>query len=639
MPSHTPFASGSVHPSYRADIDGLRALAVLSVIGFHAFPNVIRSGFIGVDIFFVISGFLISTIIFESLARDQFSFYDFYSRRVRRIFPALAIVLGACLVFGWFALLTDEYAQLGLHTAGGAGFASNWLLWHESGYFDNASEAKPLLHLWSLAIEEQFYIVWPLLLWVAWKYKFNWLVLCAGVAVISFALNIYGIQDDKVAVFYSLQTRAWELLIGALVAYFINQSSSGWLANNLASVRVRDALAMSGALLLVIGMSLISKNDLFPGYYALLPTFGTALIILSGPKNWLSRHVLGHKFLVQIGLISFPLYLWHWPLLSFARIIESATPERYIRVLAVVVSFALAWLTYRIIERPIRSNTLGLFTAPLLLLLMLALGMSGYVIYKKEGLPKRSHAALTHYEGDTGHGEFHKYVNARFFPCSDKLIAEGSLVWEGLVQCAQSKPDARVDVALVGDSHDEHLFIGLAEGFADKNVAFYIRNSVPSLNNPEYSAIFQRVLADNSIKQVILTMWWIGRLTTTTESEILKVTKLLLDGGKEVFITDDVPNFPFDPQKCKGKRWLSTTDPTCTISQEIMTQQPHNTMLKNVIRQEPRLQFIPTQQYLCDGKDCSMARDDKLLYRDFNHLNIFGSKFVGNRLANEIYKP
>lgn len=639
MPSHTPFASGSVHPSYRADIDGLRALAVLSVIGFHAFPNLIRSGFIGVDIFFVISGFLISTIIFESLARDQFSFYDFYSRRVRRIFPALAIVLGACLVFGWFALLTDEYAQLGLHAAGGAGFASNWLLWHESGYFDNASETKPLLHLWSLAIEEQFYILWPLLLWIGWKYKLNWLVLCAVVAVISFALNIYGIQDDKVAVFYSLQTRAWELLVGAFVAYLMINAGSCYKTNKFATDRLRNICAASGALLLSVGMIFISKNDLFPGYYALLPTFGTALIIFSGPKTWLSQTVLSNRVLVQIGLISFPLYLWHWPLLSFARIIESATPARYIRVLAVVISFALAWLTYRIIERPIRSNTLGVLTAPLLLVLMLALGMSGYLLYKNEGLPSRSHAALTTYEGGTGHGEFHRYVNAQFFPCSDKIIADGSLVWEGLVQCAQSKPQARVDIALVGDSHAEHLFIGLAEGFADKNVAFYIRNSVPSLSNPEFSAIFQRVLSDHSIKQVILTMWWIGRLTNTTESEILKVTKLLLDGGKEVFITDDVPNFPFDPQKCKGKRWLSTTDPTCTISQEIMTQQPYVAMLKNIVVQEPRLQFIPTQRYLCDGKDCSMAREDKLLYRDFNHLNVYGSKYVGNRLAHEISKP
>jgi peptidoglycan/LPS O-acetylase OafA/YrhL len=142
------------HPEYRADIDGLRAIAVLSVVGFHAFPTWVKGGFIGVDIFFVISGFLISTIIFENLERNSFSFFEFYSRRVKRIFPALLLTLIACFAFGWFVLLADEYKQLGKHIAAGAGFISNFVFWNESGYFDNAAETKPLLHLWTLAIEE-----------------------------------------------------------------------------------------------------------------------------------------------------------------------------------------------------------------------------------------------------------------------------------------------------------------------------------------------------------------------------------------------------------------------------------------------------------------------------------------------------
>jgi peptidoglycan/LPS O-acetylase OafA/YrhL len=168
-----PQSSPLTHPKYRSDIDGLRAVAVLSVVVFHAFPDWLQGGFIGVDIFFVISGYLISTILFENLERGTFSFQEFYVRRIKRIFPALLLVLVACLVFGWFALYPDEYQQLGTHLAAGAGFLANFIFWGESGYFDNAADTKPLLHLWSLGIEEQFYIVWPLLLWLAWKRKIN----------------------------------------------------------------------------------------------------------------------------------------------------------------------------------------------------------------------------------------------------------------------------------------------------------------------------------------------------------------------------------------------------------------------------------------------------------------------------------
>lgn len=208
------------HPKYRPDIDGLRAVAVLSVVAFHAFPNWMKGGFMGVDVFFVISGFLISTIIFENLESDTFSFSEFYARRIKRIFPSLLLILIASYVFGWFILLADEYKQLGKHIAAGAGFISNFVLWNEAGYFDNSAETKPLLHLWSLGIEEQFYIVWPFIIWFAWRKKFNLLTLTIIVALVSFALNIKGVKQDLVATFYSPQTRFWELLSGSVLAWF-----------------------------------------------------------------------------------------------------------------------------------------------------------------------------------------------------------------------------------------------------------------------------------------------------------------------------------------------------------------------------------------------------------------------------------
>jgi len=207
------------HPKYRPDIDGLRAIAVLAVVTFHAFPEFVRGGFIGVDIFFVISGYLISTIIFENLEKGSFSFSEFYARRIRRIFPSLLVVIIACFVFGWFELLADEFKQLGKHIAAGSGFISNFVFWGEAGYFDNSADTKPLLHLWSLGIEEQFYITWPMFIWLSWRYKLNFPLIALTVALVSFVLSVKGVRNDSVATFYSPQTRFWELIIGSLLAW------------------------------------------------------------------------------------------------------------------------------------------------------------------------------------------------------------------------------------------------------------------------------------------------------------------------------------------------------------------------------------------------------------------------------------
>jgi peptidoglycan/LPS O-acetylase OafA/YrhL len=391
------------HPKYRADIDGLRAIAVLSVVSFHAFPNMLKGGFIGVDIFFVISGFLISTIIFSNLESDNFSFVEFYSRRIKRIFPALLIVLIACFAVGWFVLLADEYKQLGKHIAGGAGFVSNFMFWQESGYFDNAADTKPLLHLWSLGIEEQFYIVWPLLLWFAWKQRLNLLTITITILIISFALNIGKVHNDGVSAFYSPQTRFWELLTGSVLAYItlykqnlfatFKQKLDAWLSliiyANEPEVKgntLRSVQSLLGATIIAIGIIVITKEKSFPGWWAVFPTVGAVLIISAGMGAWLNRAVLANRVLVWFGLISFPLYLWHWPLLSFARIMEGGKPSQGIRSAAVVIAIALAWLTYKLIEKPIRFGNHSKAKTIILFVLMLGIGFTGYYDYKNDGL-------------------------------------------------------------------------------------------------------------------------------------------------------------------------------------------------------------------------------------------------------------
>jgi peptidoglycan/LPS O-acetylase OafA/YrhL len=399
------------HPKYRADIDGLRAIAVLSVVAFHAFPNWLKGGFAGVDVFFVISGFLISTVIFENLDRGTFNFAEFYARRIKRIFPALLLVLIASFTFGWFALLADEYRQLGKHMAAGAGFVSNLVLWSEAGYFDSSAEIKPLLHLWSLGIEEQFYIFWPLLLWLAWRQKFNLLTITILVAIVSFVVNINEVKQDTVATFYSPLTRFWELLSGSLLAWAtiyktvafrgVKTKLDGWMGTAIFKQApepdgktLSNVLSFVGLFLLGYGFWRINKEFSFPGKWALVPVLGAVLLIAAGPKAWVNRTILSNKITVWFGLISFPLYLWHWPLLSFARIIESEVPSRNIRIAAVALSIALAWLTLKLVERRVRLGGHNKVKVVTLVVLMTIVCYIGYNTYSRDGLKFRNAAKV-----------------------------------------------------------------------------------------------------------------------------------------------------------------------------------------------------------------------------------------------------
>jgi len=379
-------APGLLHPKYRPDIDGLRAIAVLSVVGFHAFPGRVPGGFVGVDIFFVISGFLISTIIIESLEHGHFSFLEFYARRIRRIFPALLIVLAATLGFGWIALLAGEFQQLGEHVVAGAAFVSNLVLWRESGYFDIDAEAKPLLHLWSLGIEEQYYIAWPLLLWIAAKARLKLLWVAVVIGTLSFALNIRGVLPDPVATFYSPVTRLWELLAGSILAW-ITIHHPARVAR--ISGRFQHASALAGLILIASALLLIDRHSAFPGWWAILPVAGAVLLIAAGPEAWINRVLLARPVMVWFGLISFPLYLWHWPLLSYGAILENATPSKTYRILAVIASILLAWGTYRLIELRVRRSRKAQWLTALLVALMIAMGAAGYWVDRADGMPSR----------------------------------------------------------------------------------------------------------------------------------------------------------------------------------------------------------------------------------------------------------
>ncbi|WP_180060945.1 acyltransferase [Acinetobacter sp. YH12124] len=377
------------HPKYRPDIDGLRAIAVLSVVVFHAFPSKLQGGFIGVDVFFVISGFLISTIIFQNLDKGTFSFSEFYSRRIKRIFPALFLVLSSCFIFGWFALLSEEFKQLGKHIAAGSAFISNFVLWSEVGYFDNSAETKPLLHLWSLGIEEQFYIFWPLLLWIGWKLRLNLLLVTIVVVIISFVLNILNVAENPTATFFSPITRAWELLFGTLLAWITLYRKESIVSKINEHKVISNIFSVVGIGLLGLGFLTINKSVAFPGFWAVIPVLGTVFIIAAGPQAWINKFILSNKIVVWFGLISFPLYLWHWPLLTLGKIVSVETLSIISRLILVLLSIVLAWITFKLIEKPFRSPSHSKAKVIGLIVAMSILGLLGLKAFLNNGFESR----------------------------------------------------------------------------------------------------------------------------------------------------------------------------------------------------------------------------------------------------------
>lgn len=621
------------HPSYRPDIDGLRAVAVLSVVGYHAFPATLRSGFIGVDLFFVISGFLISTILMGSLEAGRFSLVDFYRRRVRRIFPALLLVVGATFAVGWFALLADQYEPLGKHVAAGAGFVSNLVSWNESGYFDAAADTKPLLHLWSLGIEEQFYIVWPLILWAAWRLRANVLACTLGLVAASFAWNVWLVRTDTVADFYSPLSRFWELGCGATLAALTMRYG---IANRAPSPSTH-LQSWLGAGLLAAGFATITARSPFPGWWALLPTLGAVMLIASGPGAWVNRRVLASRPLVWIGLISYPLYLWHWPILSFVRILDAERPSRTVRLVAIALAALLAWATYRWVERPIRIGMRGRSITWSLVAALAALGIAGYACFATGGFPARAAAdAEVLNAGDVGHAAFFRYMTDRFTPCEAADLRATAETFDGVPRCFQSRPGP-VDVAIVGDSHAEHLFIGLAEALPRSNVAYYLDSAVPVVANADYARIFRTVLADRHITTVVLSAWWtlrFGELPrgTTPEAALQATIDALVAGGKTVWLVDDVPNFSFDPRLCKYAgtvlRTHKCSDPADFYGKQLAG---YADLFASLARRNAHVEVLDVARYFCDAKTCAMAQDGRLLFRDSDHLNVVGSKLLGRR--------
>lgn len=666
----------NAHPVYRPDIDGLRALAILSVVIFHAFPTSLRGGFVGVDIFFVISGFLISTIIFRSLQLNVFSFAEFYAHRIKRIFPALIAVLLACYTFGWFALLPGEFKQLGLHIGASAGFFQNIILWKEVGYFDTAAELKPLLHLWSLAIEEQFYLIFPVLIYAAWRIGINVLPVVLLLGLISFGLNIVGVAKFPSETFFLPQTRFWELLVGAMLAYmqfFSKERLSSGLLNWIFRATlfryqakstcsrdvVNNMLSGTGLLLIIIAVLFVDKSTPFPGWRALLPVSGAFLLILAGPEAWVNRYVLANKLMVFVGVISYPLYLWHWPILSFARIVESEMPPLELRIAALIVSFLLAWITYRLLERPIRFGRNVWWKTAILTVFLAVIGVVGNNTAERNGLEFRESIKSYQSKIEDLSWDVSKFG---YVLCDEKGLNQPP----SLNYCLFSKSRNNPVMAVYGDSHADHLFHGLAK-IDTANWMLIGNSSCPPVSGVHVIGDVKNcdVLAEKAlnflvetetIQTVVLSFFGNYALDTNYAADhlLLKVgpetvkiisdefitsdkrelfflglerTIARLEGAKKsVVIVVDVPELPFFPKACIGRPFAKKID-KCVVPLSAVYER--QAVLRELIKRlevgHPNLRVYDPIGTFCDQEYCYIEKNGVLFYRDSHHLSLNGS--------------
>ena len=633
--------AGAPELAYRPDVDGLRAIAVLAVVAFHASPRLVPSGFVGVDIFFVISGFLISSLIVNRLQDGDFSFLQFYGRRVRRLFPALAIVLLATWGIGWFALFPADFASLGRHMQAAAAFAANVLNYFEAGYWDAPAISKPLLHIWSLGVEEQFYLVFPALLLLAWRLRaMTWFFVLTGIA--SFALNVAVVGAHQSFAFYLPLTRFWEFIAGALLA--CSALGKGKAAMPvlcaLSAPQWRDYSAAGGMLLIVAGISLASETS-FPGWWALLPVFGSFFLIGAGPQAWFNRHVLAKPALVLIGLISYPLYLWHWPFLAIGRTVMAAYDNQYERataIAAVALAVVLAWLTFEFVERPVRARK-PVFAARritvALAAVMASVALLGFATMHFDGLPVR----------------YPKEIRALVSPTNvyvdyDPIYSPRHPTVEG------SKNSAGPLLIAYGDSHAAHLRFGLNRLQDERPFRYIVKNwnidcvpLVAEVRRVEdetcrtVMAAEQKYFEEAKPDIVVLAGLWLRYKQVDKLTEMIRFFQQI--GVPRIVVIGSVPYWFQFPQLTLYRAYAS--DPLHRIPERLSgfaaVTLEINRRLKE-ITEKLGVRYISAHDVLCDEEGCLARLGDTakdIVQFDKTHLTPAGSWYFVSHVADQIF--
>ncbi|QKJ88457.1 Acyltransferase [Paramixta manurensis] len=621
---------------YRADIDGLRALAVLPVIAYHMGLQALPGGFTGVDIFFVISGYLICGIIYQNASRDSFSYLEFYKRRCLRILPPLFVVLFATLLFGYHHLLPSQFTELSNSALAATLFSSNLYFWQQTGYFAGPAELKPLLHTWSLAVEEQFYIVFPVVLllamrWFRHRLTHVMLLIIAG----SFLLSIVGVLKRPDFTFYLLPTRAWELALGGII------SVSG-LESSMVRVRqgAKHALSLVGLALIVFGFVWLNTDKPFPSWNALWPCVGSFLIILAGREALVNR-LLALKPVVYIGMISYCLYLWHWPIIVYSKMFFNFGDGT--RDLAIIAAtFGLAVASRYLIEIPFRYKLSalrpgGIVSASAGGVVALALGTL-YIGHFNNNAGQFSHEALTVAQFSQYHGTDEYHYQFRNGVC----FFDGNNEAKGSYQrdrCLKMSGKAK-NYLLIGDSHGAHLWRALSNK-AGKEINLMqataagckpvMRQSVHNKCSELMDYVYQSWLPAHRVDGVIISARWLHNDFAALHASIqaLKgVTQNIIVMGPTIEYAEALPDLLAYQQD--GRKDLVAK----SINKEIKQT---DVALRQAMRRE-QVEYISVYQIVCPHDVCHpLASNGQPSAFDYGHFTLSGANDVAQAALQQIH--
>ncbi len=664
---------------YRAEVDGLRALAVIPVIFFHAGFALFSGGFVGVDVFFVISGYLITSIIISELDAGKFSIINFYERRARRILPALFFVILVSLPFAWMWLTPPDMKDFAQSLIGVSTFSSNILFFLESGYFDTSAELKPLLHTWSLAVEEQYYIFFPLMLMAAWRFGKRWtLAMLVVVFLFSFILGQWGAYNKPSAAFYLLPARGWELLIGAFIAFYLQKR------DHIQSQHFNQLASLLGLSMVLYAVFAFDKQTPFPTFYTLIPTVGTALIIFSAVKGTITNTLLGNKAMAGIGLISYSAYLWHQPMFAFARHRSLHEPNAALLSLLGALSILLAYLSWKYVETPFRNKIkfdrkkIFMFSG-LGIGILIGLGVIGHL----------------------RNGVFHDYndaakkvlmpnynTNERLQNCNRD--GEGSSYMPLASSCVLGDNEHVVG-ALIGDSHGYALSFSLDGEASKRNLGLYQMTfigcaSAGDIYRSDFGAeykcaefntdVAQYIKSNTNIEYVVMASRWTMFLAdvgfdngeggiehTKALSDVItdgvkeknignvRVEKLrkrmvdtivsYLDANKKVILVYPVPEVGWNVPKYTAHQVMfggKNPDFSTSYARFKERNQVAFDALDSVGNHQNLVRVYP-HKLLCDTylkERCVFSLNNEALYFDDNHLSMTGANLIVGEILKSI---
>lgn len=633
---------------YRAEIDGLRALAVVPVILFHAGFELFSGGFVGVDVFFVISGYLITTILIEDIENKRFSIVNFYERRARRILPALFFVMLVCIPFAWMWMLPNQMKDFSQSLVAVSLFASNILFWRESGYFAADAEEKPLLHTWSLAVEEQYYVLFPIFLILAWRFGKNrvfWMIVV--MAAISVLLSEWGWRNKASANFYLAPTRAWELFAGSIAAFIVQKQG----------VRKNNLLATCGLAAIIFSIFFYDETTPFPSVYALVPILGVVLLVLYADKATFAAKLLSMRGIVGIGLISYSAYLWHQPLFAFARIRLLDPPTSTLMLFLSMSSLLVAYFSWKYVEKPFRCKEFSrknIFAISVFgLLVFSAIGLSGH---KTNGFIDRSV-----FQPIKKYGLALSQAASGFRYCeSNPYFIEGL---EGKI-CLVGDRSKKPIGLLWGDSYAGSALYGIDKFLRTEEKSYiailsYGCPPIPGISR-ERNAFNCDAKRHNDVlnwffNQLELTdLIWVGRFRSLSgnskgfyidgvesnlsllEEKIKHTVNSLLDNGKRFVFVLEGPNFPVSvPSYLAKATHIGSEIDQDLISVSVTEQRREIGISPSFMSSIDGALYVDSIGLFCESISCKgVMPDGNPLVVDGGHISHFASEV----LAYEVFK-